>query len=265
MLVNLVVFMEMSVGNKDCRMIIRLLAETASLEGGHAEKKRFLMRGIAELVDADAWVWTLGCDIEAGGRQTCVNFLHEGFLEHQFPAFLAALEDVEMGKIASTFYVQFAERGKHTSMCRQEIDPEGLAYQGRIGELWKAADLEANILSAYPLDRRSLSGVAVYRRFGRPLFTERDRQLLHLILTEIPWLHASGWPEDRGGEIPRLSPRERMVLNLLLDGKSRMEIATDLELSEHTVGDYVKAVYRFFGVNSHAELVHKFLAATDTS
>jgi len=251
--------MSSAIKDMDCRKMIRLLAETACVGGGHAEKKRFLMHGLMELVDADAWVWTLGCQIKAGERQTCVGFLHEGFEENQFANFLVALEDAEMGKIAGRFYQTLADNAAHTTMRRQEIDPDGLAYEGRIGELWKAADLDANIMSAVPLDERSISGIAVYRKFGRPLFTESERQLVHIIMSEVPWLHASGWPEDRGVEVPKLSPRERMVLNLLLDGKSRKEIAEALEISEHTVGDYMKAVYRFFGVNSQAELMCRFM------
>lgn len=251
--------MSPTIQEEDCRRVIRLLSETASLERGHAETKRFLMRGIVELIDADAWVWTLGCAIEVGGRQTYVNFLHEGLIEKEFSALLVVVEDSEMGKIVSRFFKRLEDSGSHTTMCRQDIDPEGLAYQGRIGQLWDAVGMEANIMSVVPLDARSMSAVAVYRSTGRPLFTERERVLLHTILAEIPWLHASGWPEDRGVEIPRLSPRERIVLNLLLDGRTRKEIAANLELSAHTVGDYIKAVYRFFGVGSQAELMNKFL------
>jgi DNA-binding CsgD family transcriptional regulator len=83
--------------------------------------------------------------------------------------------------------------------------------------------------------------------------------LLHIILGEIPWLHAAGWPEERDVPLTRLSPRERMVLNLMLDGKSRQEMANVLGLSVHTVGEYVKSVYQFFRVGSHAGLMTKFL------
>lgn len=239
--------------------MIRLLAETASIAGGHAEKKRFLMRRVAELIGADAWVWTLGCETAETERQTFVAFLHDGLDEGQFAGLLKALEDAEMGRIAAPFYERVALSGAHTTMRRQEIDPEGMAYCGRVGDLWEAANIDGVIMSAYPLDSQSLSGVAVYRRLGRPPFAERERDLLHIILSEVPWLHANGWPEDRGVEVPKLSPRERMVLNLLLDGKPRREIARHLEISEHTVGDYTKAVYRFFNVNSHAELIRRFM------
>ena len=217
------------------------------------------MRGLADLIDADAWVWTLGCERQATDRQTFVGFLHDGFGETQFPRLLEALEDPEMGRIASSFYEQVARTGMHTTMRRQDIDPEGLAYQGRVGDLWKAADIDAVILSAYPLDAQSMSGIAAYRRIGRPGFSRRDCDLLHLVLTEVPWLHANGWPEDRGVDVPQLSPRERIVLNLLLDGRTRREIAAQLEISEHTAGDYVKAVYGFFQVASHGELIHRFM------
>jgi transposase len=38
----------------------------------------------------------------------------------------------------------------------------------------------------------------------------------------------------------------------LISGDSRKQIAQKLNLSEHTVSDYLKEIYRNFGVNSRA-------------
>jgi DNA-binding NarL/FixJ family response regulator len=52
-----------------------------------------------------------------------------------------------------------------------------------------------------------------------------------------------------------LSRRLRQTLDLLLAGEGEKQIALKLTLSPHTVHDYVKAVYRLFGVNTRAELL----------
>ncbi len=75
----------------------------------------------------------------------------------------------------------------------------------------------------------------------------------------MPWLHEQGWPDDRGTTVPQLSPRQRITLNLLLEGQSRKEIADQLGISINTVAGYVKDVYKHFHVQSHAELMGRFL------
>ena len=45
-----------TVSEADARAMVRLLGETAALDCGHDEKKRFLMQGLCHLVDADCWI-----------------------------------------------------------------------------------------------------------------------------------------------------------------------------------------------------------------
>jgi FixJ family two-component response regulator len=56
-----------------------------------------------------------------------------------------------------------------------------------------------------------------------------------------------------------LPPRLRQVLSFLLAGDSLKEVAQRLELSAHTVGDYVKQIYKHFAVSSRAQLAALFL------
>jgi len=60
--------------------------------------------------------------------------------------------------------------------------------------------------------------------------------------------------------MPRLSPRLKQTLNLLLTGDSEKQIARRLSLSQHTVHVYVKALHRGFGVSSRGELLARFIA-----
>jgi DNA-binding CsgD family transcriptional regulator len=56
-------------------------------------------------------------------------------------------------------------------------------------------------------------------------------------------------------QIPRLSAREREVIQLLLEGKSNKLIALDMKISDRTVEFHLKNIYSKFQVNSRMELV----------
>jgi two-component system nitrate/nitrite response regulator NarL len=61
----------------------------------------------------------------------------------------------------------------------------------------------------------------------------------------------------------RLSRREADVVRLAVEGLSNREIAQRLELSEHTVKNYIFRVFDKLGVSSRVELVHYALAHTN--
>jgi DNA-binding CsgD family transcriptional regulator len=62
-------------------------------------------------------------------------------------------------------------------------------------------------------------------------------------------------PDPGGPPMPKMAPRLRQTLDLLLIGDGEKQIAAKLKLSPHTIHDYVKMVYRQFGVCSRAELL----------
>ena len=68
--------------------------------------------------------------------------------------------------------------------------------------------------------------------------------------------------EQRAKVDPRddLSPRLLETLQGLLAGHSEKQLAADMGLSPHTIHDYVKALYRRFGVASRAELLARVLS-----
>lgn len=65
--------------------------------------------------------------------------------------------------------------------------------------------------------------------------------------------------EDPGGV---LSPAQRQVFILLLDGLAEKEIATQLKKSQHTVHNHVKRIYTALRVNSRPELLAQFVSST---
>lgn len=57
-----------------------------------------------------------------------------------------------------------------------------------------------------------------------------------------------------GGGIERLTPREEQVVHLLADGLSTCDISQKLDLTEHTIRNYLSAIYDKLGVSSRVEL-----------
>ena len=249
----------MHLTESDVRSMIRLLGETAALDGDHVSKKHFLLSGLCDLITADAWNWTLGHRSSPTDHQAMAAPVHDGFQDGQFLKLLRAIEHPDSIKAAGRFYLAAEETMKHTTMDELDMDPEKVAFQGELGRLWAATGFGPTLLSGLYLDDESMSIVSIYRSNTRPHFTPREKQMAHLILEEVPWLHLSGWPDDRGVSIPQLTSQERIVLNLLLEGRSRKDIGDQLGISEHTVSGYAKTIFRHFGVNSHPELMGKFL------
>ena len=61
----------------------------------------------------------------------------------------------------------------------------------------------------------------------------------------------------------RLTPREAEVVHLLADGRSTREISQKLNLSEHTIRNYLSAIYDKLGVSSRVELALYAVARED--
>jgi len=61
----------------------------------------------------------------------------------------------------------------------------------------------------------------------------------------------------------RLTPRESEVVHLLADGLSTREIGKKLALSEHTIRNYLSAIYDKVGVSSRVELALYAVARED--
>lgn len=220
--------------------------------------KRLLMEGLCALVQADSWAWSLGCGLEAGQHPTYLSMTHGGFDGDRYAKLLCGIGHPDMARISESVIGDMQRKRSHITRLNQQVAGEEDFRASGIYPHLCAADIGPFLISLRPIDEGSVSTIAVYRRLNQPNYTERESRIAHILLSEVPWLHEQGWPEDRGTTVPRLFPRERVILNMLLDGRGRKEIAGDLKLSENTVAGYQKSIYRHFQVNSHAALMRRF-------
>ena len=241
--------------------MIRLVGDVAACRGGATEKRRVLMDGLVRLVDADRWLWSMSskAKIKPGKRPLYTAIAHGGFEDGRFPKLLKAIDHPDSWDIFSSISKEIRQRNVHLTWTRRQMDVNERFLRSNVRELWHEAGVGDLLVSICPMSSGDLSAVGIYRAHGAKAFEGREARIAHIVLAEVPWLHETGWSEDdQLGVLPKLSPRRRTVLNLMLEGHPRKEMAALLGISTHTLDGYVKDIFRHFGVHSQAELIARF-------
>ena len=251
------------ISNSDASAIVRLLGNTAAVEGSFSDKKRFLMNGLCELINADAWIWSLGTWGGITKSPVYVGIMHGGFDEERFAKLLQVIEHPHNEKIVAPWIDEVTRQNRHSTYSLQDLDVAGLFSDSEVADLMEQADIGELFVSGYPVDESSMSAIAVYRASGAVQFNARELKIAHLLFKEIPWLHSAGWSQQMTAKAPKLYPRQRVVLNLLLDGLGRKQIGSEMALTENTVAGYIKDIYKHFAVSSHAQLMSKFFVGNN--
>jgi DNA-binding CsgD family transcriptional regulator len=244
---------------QDVRKIVRLLGDVAVLDTDTAGKRRFLLEGMAKLVEADVWVWVHFHDNAKDGIPMCFAFIEGGWANE---AQLMLYAEATTTPAAKDFNAAMRIGSEvHRTRKRADVysDPEWFSSE-LFQNYYAKADLGDWISSSYPLGDRYFSTIALLRHLDRPKFAPRDVCIVHVLTEEIDWLHREGTNIPASEHVNKLSPRQRQVLLRLLAGEGIKQIARRLSLSGHTVNDHMKEIYRRFGVSGRSELVSKFLA-----
>jgi DNA-binding CsgD family transcriptional regulator len=246
---------------EDVRSMVRLVGEAASLDAGQVQKRRLLMNGLAKLVNADVWVWTISRPTDDDGRVMTMGMIHEGLSEEDYAKLINAETDPSLPPPHGPALMEEFLKGNHVTRGRQQIMDDDEWYKHPHTKHHLEGWMENYIFSIYPLgDPPTLfSGIGLLRRWGSEPFTARENRIAHIVTSEVPWLHSDAVPATQGEGIQSLPPRFRKVLPLLMEGHTRKRIAEILNLSQHTIADYVKQTYKHFNLNSRNALMRHFM------
>lgn len=243
----------------DVKAIVRLLGRIAGMTEPIVERRRELVRLLSELIDADIWMWIHSRIDPATNYPTAFKILDGGWTgDSERSAFLSALHDPEINAAIIAKQVSTA----HRTTLRQEVLSDHDAAEAKLLARWsQMCGMRENITTAYVLSEHAFSGMGFHRRVGKPPFTDRERCIVHVIASQIDWLHRAETDVPANTDkLLDLSPRQRVVLVHLLGGESRKRIAFRLKLSEHTIADHMKVIYKNFNVSSHPELLSLFMS-----
>lgn len=245
---------------REVRAIVRLLGEVAGMDGDQVVKRRRLMDGLAALVGAGGWLWTMTRVLVDQATPISVGLIHGGLTDQQIAAWVESSQQTSPALPEHEPLTALAQTGRHFTRTRQQLVADGNWYGHPTVEKYRiAVGLDHFLYTIYPVKAPEvISAIGLYRRVGTPPFSDRDRRIAHIVTSEIEWLHSAGLPADEGRTVPHLTPKQRAVLVLLLDGHGRKQIASLLHIAPDTAKEHIEAVYRHFAVNSQVELLRRF-------
>ena len=243
---------------EDTRNMIRLLGDIAGKGTSLNQKRTSLLNGLAQLISADTWTWSL-----MGSNPAVIPaptmFLHRGFDEARLARYLKLMEHPDFAKLTIPFFLALEKKKGHITRFHQQITPDEELQQMQFFPELKSVGMRAAILSGRPTSHGQISVITLLRGEDQELFGPREARIAHILLSEVGWLHDNAWPDHPREGVSALTPRQRTVLVLLLQGIGRKQIALDLNLSLNTVHGYAKEIYERFEVHSHAELIRRFV------
>ncbi len=250
--------MDEALEEEDVRRMVRILGEVAAMESGPDEQRKFLMAALADLLGTDTWVWGVAPLIRDDRQPVYIFHQTGGFDEGRMSRFLVAVDHPDSGAMTAPIAEALIRSGRQVTRARQQIIPDERFLNSPACPCWSAAGIGPLLLALRPLPGYGTSVVGFYRPVDAPAFTARETRIAHIMLGEVPMLQLAGMPHHAAETVPSLPPRCRLVVNHLVRGQSRKEIAAHLNLSLHTVNGYTKMILSHFGVHSQAELIARF-------
>jgi DNA-binding CsgD family transcriptional regulator len=246
-----------TLGCHDVRSLLRLIGELRELGDDPVRWRKHLAEGLETLCGSRAVVvGELAFRPQPATHATCRERLEvidlgtAGLAPDEQPAFIENVlwVDYKADPAVAPFLKHLGRDGAH---ARWDVVADEDWYRSTTAnERFRPNDVDDFIFAQAHAPQDAFVSMGLYRSWGEPIFTRRERTLVEVVNDEIIRALAA----DAG---PRLGPRRRAVLAALQTGASEKEIAASLDLSTHTTHDHVKAIYRAYGVRARPELMAK--------
>lgn len=234
------------------RAAVKLVGEVCELGPRTEAGRKHLLQGMIDLVGCalggavmdTAYGIGMTCGIGAATLAGFDQELLEMFQVHHthgsaFNPFHAAVMRIENKRIGQVF----------TFTDRDVVEAAAWRRSEWINDYVRPARVDQFLGSMRIVGPHASLGCGFMRAARDRPFTDEDREVLHLVHLGI----GAFFDLQR----TRLTPRMRETLEILLTGASDKEIAARLDLSLHTVRQYVKTILRVHDVTSRAQLIAK--------
>lgn len=240
---------------KHARALFGIVGEVEEI-GGLAAKKRHAVRALREMLGGELACWVVDVDFGPDRRGMVTDAVSDGY-----PDWLTrrCIEQyVAFGSIADPAVAAMMKRqGPIVAGARRELCSDRTWDRDPfVNEVRRTAGLDDSVYAMRYTGRAGIAeGLCLTRGVGDTAFAAQDRVALELFVADCAWLfrpQLSGAVRERSELLPR---RHRETLEGLLAGFSESDIARRQGRSVHTVHQYVKELYRAFGVRSRAELL----------
>lgn len=152
-------------------------------------------------------------------------------------------------------------RGDFRARRVRELVPEAFLESAYYRETYLASGASDAIFINFPVVDGAESCFSFTRPLGGQPFSEADRDGLAYAVRGLRWFHRRVLLHYGlyGNRAP-LTPAERRVLSLLLEGAADKDVALCLDLGLHTTRAHAASLYRKYGVSGRAELLSMWIS-----
>jgi DNA-binding CsgD family transcriptional regulator len=256
--------LDASIGRCELGKVGQLLAAVAQIADSHPDlldRRTKLLERLVKLTSAAGGSWNWGVATDSAQSIAPVVSIEAGLSDSEMTALINTGLDATMFE---EFRVPIMQRIQARSLplattARTDLFDDEAWKKTRMVANLNAGGLEEWLHSVRYSGEETWSSLFLMRRKGEAPFHSDDRQLIDLAMANIPWLGATLENTLPAESTVELTSRQRVVLLLQLDGHSRKQIASRLEISVDTVGDHIKKIHEHFDVSSAGELAALFL------
>jgi DNA-binding CsgD family transcriptional regulator len=238
----------MSLQVADIEAMVRLSADSVRTTDLR-EAKRYLLEGLASLLGSDRWFWVSGT-LAAGPTLQASSFLSGG--KDRGPNEQCVISSLFEFDDEAVRLLQRLPPG-HPHTCSR-VYLTDIAPWKDLAAAWTRLEAGDCLISLVRLDEHTVSSWGLLRPPGAAFFAHRERFVADLTMRKARWLHQPHGAMGHSDRPEALPPRPKEVLRHLLRGEGRRTVARKLGLSDYTVGDYIKQIYRHYNVTTLGEL-----------
>jgi DNA-binding CsgD family transcriptional regulator len=153
---------------------------------------------------------------------------------------------------ARRYVAQFGESVNFSSLSALRDDPRAAIYRRHVDAVVAGASGETSATATLEEVRQSWAAIGYH---WRALEAEQDIKDVaaaqaQAAATEFPAVVPAPHSDE-----PHMTEEQRRLMRLVLEGRSRKEIAAHLNLSINTVRNYLSVLYRLFQVSTRSELI----------
>ena len=252
--------------HSDTKPIAELLALVTALETKQQSlenRREQLMQFLKLTIHAQNGFWGWGRGMPLDSSIAPVAVIPVRYTLEKWKALQSiALSEFSL-RTFSTPIRDLLQTRSHVTISRSQLWTDEQWYSNpEVAAKLHSIGVDNSLISVNYFVTDNWTSATFFREMGEPDFAAADRELVDLAMGSIAWMKPKPSESVAPSTFVDLSPRQRTVMLLLLDGLSRKEIAADLNLSLHTVNDHCKELFTRFEVNSAMELASRFLRSS---
>jgi DNA-binding CsgD family transcriptional regulator len=220
--------------------------------------------GLMRVIGADGAGISLVADFRPGGAAVGSLIVVRGFTGDAARDFVRqSVKSTTFSDPAVAAFARSLVPGDTMTRCRRDLLTDAQWERGLACVEMRHMVRDA-LYSAAPAARSTdVFGLGLFRAGAGSRFSPVERALVQLFHEEMVTLYRKltrpRWPSAAAEAAAALRPSYRKTLRAVLAGLGDKAIARRLGLSQHTVREYINALFAHFGVASRTELLALFL------